>query len=93
MDYPLVRLSRKHSKNGKPRQLAIDDELAALLERRRQARAYTNAAGTVVLSNLIFHDNGKPLGDFRAVLYRACVAAGKGKFICRQCERQVSGTH
>lgn len=93
VDYPLVRLSGKHSKNKKPRQTAIDDEMAELLERRRQARAYTNAAGTTVLCNLIFHDNGKPLGDFRAVWYRACVAAGKGKFICRQCKGDVSGTH
>jgi len=48
------------TKNGEPRSVPLDSELAAIIERRRKAREFTTAAG-VGLSAFVFHRNGKPI--------------------------------
>lgn len=37
-------------------------------------------------------DDGEPIKDFRRAWWKACVAAGVGKFVCRACGEVVTGT-
>jgi integrase len=40
--------------------------------------------------DLIFtRDDGKPIKDFRGAWWKACVAAGVGKFVCKECSEIV----
>src|ERR1035438_4934143 len=88
-----IRLSGMETKNGEPRMIVLEGELAELIERRRAARSCTTGTGEVVLSDLVFHNQGEAIPlDFRSHWYAACVAAGVGKFICQRCERQLSTT-
>jgi len=48
--------------------LALEGDLRAIIERRMHARRLD--------SPLIFHRQGKPVGDFRKVWKRACLKAG-----------------
>lgn len=63
------------SKSGDPRTLPLVGELWQLIERRWQARQYETPRGTA-LSPLVFHDRGRPVGDFRKTWATACKAAG-----------------
>lgn len=56
------------SKNGRGRVLPLDDYLFGLIERRWQARQF---------SPLVFHAEGRPIGDWRKAWARACQAAGR----------------
>ncbi|HEX7422878.1 MAG TPA: site-specific integrase [Terriglobales bacterium] len=64
-----VRL--KTSKNGHGRVLPLEGELRALIERRWAARQVTPRKGETFLSPLVFHRNGRPIGDFRKVWDKA----------------------
>ncbi len=71
-----VYLRRAGSKNKKPYVIVLTDELAAIIERRWEARRVTSPDGTVFLSDFVFHREGRPVGDFRKVWKTACEAAG-----------------
>jgi integrase len=71
-----VTLRREHSKSKEPRILSLTPTLAALIERRWQARQLTGPDGTVTLCQLVFHRAGRPVGDFRRAWATACKAAG-----------------
>ena len=64
----VIRLRAEHSKNKRPRAVALRGELLALIERR------------VVLRRpdcpQVFHRDGRPLGDHRKAWQAACKAAG-----------------
>jgi len=81
----IAKLRAQHSKTGEARQIVLVGELAELIERRKVARRVTTPTG-VMIADLIFHEEGKPIGDFRKPWQLACCAAGVGKFICRSCE-------
>ena len=51
------------SKNGRPRLLPLDDDLAALFERAWAARQYVKRGGTSALSEYVFHEDGQPLSE------------------------------
>jgi integrase len=51
------------TKNGRPRLLPLDDDLAALVERLWSARQYTKKDGTTGLSEFLFHEGGQPLSQ------------------------------
>jgi len=72
----VIRLRPEHSKNGRGRTVAIEDELRALIERRWQARRIRAKDGSVSVADLVFHRCGRPVGDFRKAWAAACVAAG-----------------
>jgi integrase len=38
-------------------------------------------------------DDGQPIKDFRVAWWKACVAAGVGKFVCRECGEIVTDTN
>lgn len=67
-----IRLATSKSGHGRVIPL-VNGELAALVERRWQARSYELEDGSTVISVWVFHDRGRPVGDFR----KAWAAAGK----------------
>jgi hypothetical protein len=85
-----IRLRGVNAKNGDGRLVPFDDELAKLIERRKVARQ-VKKGDTVMLSDLIFHLDGEPVGDFRKSWQTACVKASLGNFACPACELPVDG--
>jgi integrase len=71
-----IRLRAEHSKNGEPRILPLTPDLVALIERRWASREYKVADGASGISPLVFHRQGRPLGDFGKAWASACEAAG-----------------
>ncbi len=59
------------SKNGHPRVLPLEGELWAVIERCWSQREFQTANGSAI-SPLVFHDNGRILGDFRKRWATAC---------------------
>jgi integrase len=74
-DGGVIRLRPEASKNGQPRLVPFDRELAALIDRRWQARLLEDGA-EVRVTDLVFHREGEPIVDFRKAWTSACVAAG-----------------
>ncbi len=72
----LVALRREHSKNEEPRLLPLTPALAAIVERRWQARTVACPDRTTRLADLVFHRVGAPIKAFRAAWASACIAAG-----------------
>jgi len=68
----VIRLRPEESKNGHGRTVTIDGDLAALMERRYQARLLEG----VRVADLVFHNEGAAIVDFRKAWASACVAAG-----------------
>jgi integrase len=66
------------SKNDDPRAVPLDDELAAIIEERWQAREYVQIGGAIGISEYVFHSNGKPIptSTFSKQFRRARAAAG-----------------
>jgi integrase len=67
-----IRLRAEKSKNKKPRVLPLRKELAEIIERARETRRPDCV--------FVFHEDKKPIGDFRKSWRNACVAAGLGYF-------------
>jgi integrase len=65
------------TKNRTTRTMALTDELLEIIARRRKAR--------VPGCDLIFHNEGRSITDYRDCWYAACVANGLGAFYCRTC--------
>ena len=70
----VIRLEPGQNKSRDVRVLALQGELAALIERRWQARQ----TGRLVVLH-VFHRGGHPLGDFREAWLAACRKAGLGR--------------
>lgn len=66
-----IHLSGRQTKNGRPRKLAMEGELRAIIERRWSARTYKRAGATHV-SRYVFHRDGQPIGDYRKAWKSAC---------------------
>lgn len=60
------------SKNGIGRVLAIEGELKDVIDRRWHARGILSHGNTTQVSDLVFHRNGKRVGDFRKAWASAC---------------------
>ncbi|HEY6293325.1 MAG TPA: site-specific integrase [Terriglobia bacterium] len=63
-----LRLHSKDAKTGFGRVIALEGPLRQIIERRIKTRGFGRA--------LIFHRNGKPIGDFRKSWKTACRLAG-----------------
>ena len=70
----VIRLEPEQNKSRDVRVLALQGELAALIERRWQARETGRNEALHV-----FHYGSRPLGDFRETWLRACREAGLGR--------------
>jgi len=75
-----IRLREENAKNREARDIAIAGELVGIVERRRQVRLVDG-----VLTSLIFHRDGEPIGEFKKSWASACVAAGLGMMTCPKC--------
>jgi len=53
------------SKNGEGRTLALEGELWEIISRQWSMREYPKRDGTIGVSALVFHRQGRPVGDFR----------------------------
>ena len=89
----VIRLRAENAKNGKARSVAVEGELAELMERRRVTRQVKNENKPVILSALIFHRDGGPVGDFRKAWATACVIAGLGRLVCPKCNGTVDADY
>ena len=89
VDSDTIRLKGVNAKNGQGR-IVLGGELGELIERRKADRQVKTSTG-VMLSAWVFHNEGKPVGDFRKAWASASVAAGLGLFICRDCKQPVNG--
>jgi integrase len=69
LDGGAIRL--RTSKNGRGRLVVFDDTLRALMERRWQARLTERG-----VADLVFHNGGAPIVDFRRAWGSACIASG-----------------
>jgi integrase len=63
-----IRLRGANAKNGRPRLLVLDGDLLAIIVRRAAERRLD--------CPLVFHRDGRPIGDFRKAWRRACASAG-----------------
>jgi integrase len=84
-----ITLRPENSKNGEARTIPLEGELGELIERRRTARKVEKKNGSVQMSEYIFHDAGKPIGEFRKSWATACSMAGVGKLVCPACDGSV----
>jgi integrase len=64
------------TKNGEPRVLPLEGELAEIFERRWKAREWKDADNMTRISPLVFHFEGREVGDFRKAWRAACLRAG-----------------
>lgn len=67
-----ILLRSEHSKNKEPRLLPLTGDLAAIAERRWQARIVQTPDGVTCLAEFVFHNDGQPIGDFRKAWSAAC---------------------
>jgi integrase len=75
VDGDCIRLRAENAKNGTSRLIPFEGELAELMARRKAARQI-KLNGTVALSGLVFHRNGRPIREFRKSWATACTKAG-----------------
>ena len=89
----MIEIRRENTKNKEPHRIPLEDELAAIIERRWQARAIHRADGSTGLAKYVFHcGDGRPIGDIRKAWATACVAAQMGEMVCDTCKQSMT-TH
>jgi integrase len=66
--------------------------LAESIERRQAARGIQKK-GVVTISDYVFHDSGRPVGEFRKAWATACCMAGVGRLVCPACGGAVSADY
>lgn len=71
-----IRLRPEESKNGEGRDVALEGDVKAVIDRRWRGREYQTPSGETALSELVFHRAGNPIVDFRKSWASACKAAG-----------------
>lgn len=77
IDHAALEVRLSDSKNGEGRTITLDADAWSLIERRWQARSYTDRKTKQThLSPLVFHRNGRPIKDFRKVWAKALEKAG-----------------
>jgi integrase len=76
VEVEVVSLPGKYWKNREQQTMPLVGELAEILARRRACRAVTTEDGRVMLSDFIFHRDGRPIGDTRKAWKTACKRAG-----------------
>jgi integrase len=74
-DAGAIRLRPEAAKTGRGRTVMLEGDLVELIDRRWQARLIEQD-GKVRVSDLVFHRDGEPVGDFRKAWATACQAAG-----------------
>jgi integrase len=75
MEVEVVFLPARYWKNREPQTMPLVGELSEIIARRRAARAVATKDG-IMLSEFIFHRDGKLIGDMRKAWNTACKLAG-----------------
>ena len=88
LEHKRVMLRRTESKNREPRVVPLVDDLADLLVRRSDARAYETATGPALATH-VFHDHGVPIGNFRKTWDRARRAVGLDRLLFHDLRRSA----
>jgi integrase len=70
-----IRLRPEAAKTGRGRTLMLEGDLAELIDRRWEARLFEKD-GNARVTELVFHRDGKPVGDFKKAWATACRTAG-----------------
>ena len=89
----MIYLHAENSKSRKPESVPLEGELRDIIERRRAAAVWQSKAGQAHFSEYVFHNEERPVGDFRKAWATACCAAGMGKLVCRQCDADVDAKY
>jgi integrase len=74
-DAGAIRLRPEAAKTGRGRTVMLEGDLAELIDRRWGSRLYEKD-GNVRVTALVFHRDGRPVGDFKKAWATACQAAG-----------------
>jgi integrase len=74
LDAREINLPGEYTKNGEPLTMAIEGELAEVMARRKDVRAFKTDSGAT-LTALVFHRNGEPVREFRKSWRTACKLA------------------
>jgi len=72
----VIRLFQGETKNDEGRTLAIAGPLAEIMARREAARLAERRDGEPVVADLVFHNRGHRIVDYRRAWAKACKAAG-----------------
>ncbi len=72
VDGDVIRLRSENSKNREGRTVPLVGELTELMERRKAARRVVRKKRPVVLSEFVFHRNGKRIDSIRTAWATAC---------------------
>jgi integrase len=80
----IIILEPGETKNDIPRQTPPMDETIYQL-------VSACVAGKNPDDFIFTRDDGEPIGDFRGAWWKACVAAGVGRFLCNECRQIVTG--
>jgi integrase len=75
-----IEVPASDTKNRKPRSIVVTETVSEIISRRRKAR--------VPDCDLIFHNKGDAIKDYRKAWHSACVLAGLGRFLCRTCRNE-----
>jgi integrase len=76
VEVDVVCLPGKYWKNREQQTMPLVGELAEIVARRRACRAVTTEDGRVMLSDFIFHHEGRSIRDTRKAWKTACKRAG-----------------
>jgi integrase len=74
-DAGAIRLRPEAAKTGRGRTVMLEGDLAELIDRRWESRLFQKD-GNVRVTALVFHRDGRPVGDFKKAWATACRAAG-----------------
>jgi len=77
LDDDAITVPGKITKNRTAHGIVLTPELEEIIARRRSAR--------VEACDLIFHHDGRPIGDYRKCWQTACLVNGLGRLYCRGC--------
>lgn len=75
-----IEVPATDTKNRKARSIVITDTASEIIARRRKAR--------VPDCDLVFHNEGNAIRDYRKAWHSACVLNGLGRFLCRTCRNE-----
>jgi integrase len=84
LDGDAIRVPGEITKNRDDRCIVLTDELEEILARRKR--------NTRPGCDLIFHNDGRAISDYRKCWHTACVSNGLGAYFCRDC-RDVGGRY
>jgi integrase len=85
LDRDVIRVPGEICKNRQARIVAITPEIETILQRRKRAM--------IPGCDLIFHNQGRKIGDYRKAWQTSCLAIGLAFLYCRDCRNPDTGEY